>query len=182
MSATKSQLELDLLHERHSGITPSLGGALTEAACVCLDRHHVSPVEIDILCNSEAKTCVADFIKPNRTALSSWANEIDTTEWGAYCVSFAAVEFEERLVVVARAQTLSGADWYVGPIGSDPEDLENCFKLEVSGTDVGNRSTVHSRLKAKIEQAKKGKSKLPAIASVVGFKERLVEIEKVAKI
>jgi hypothetical protein len=111
---------------------------------------------------------------------NAWANNIDATESGAYGVSLAAVEAERKLVAVRRAETLTGADWYVAPEGTTPDDLENCLRLEVSGVDSGGQSVVETRLKQKIEQARKGKSNLPAIASVVGFKERIVAIQTVS--
>jgi hypothetical protein len=104
---------------------------------------------------------------------------IDTTEAGAYCVSLATVEVEEKLVAVKRAETLTGADWYVAKIGTEPEDLENCFRLEVSGTDIGNSNTIQTRLLQKVAQTKKGASNLPALAAVVGFRDRVVAIQRV---
>jgi len=120
-----------------------------------------------------------DFAVPNDRVRKAWNNEIDTTEAGAYCVALAAVEVEESLVAVARAETLTGADWYVAPRGDQPDDLEDCLRLEVSGVDAGSPSDIAARLRQKIEQTHRGKSNLPAIASVVGFKERLILINKV---
>ncbi|MBN1653552.1 MAG: hypothetical protein JXA30_07225 [Deltaproteobacteria bacterium] len=150
-----------------------------EAASVCLDRHHISPVEVEILRSGIRNTRRVEFTKPTDRVLNAWANDIDTTENGAYGVCLAAVEAEEHLVAVRRAETLTGADWYVALIGSAPDDLENCLRLEVSGLDAGNRSDVETRLWRKVEQTKRGASNLPAIASVVGFKERLIAIQKV---
>jgi hypothetical protein len=112
--------------------------------------------------------------------LNAWANDIDTTESGAYGVSLAAVEAEENLVAVRRAETLTGADWYIAPLGTDPGDLEDCFRLEVSGVDAGDRRIIETRLQQKINQTRKGASNLPAIASVVGFKEKAIAIQKVS--
>ena len=176
----RSQLKLDLLHERHTGLTASLGGTFTEAASVCLNRHHVSPVEMAISCSTGSKTRMVEFDKPDVRTLNSWANDIDTTESGAYGVCLAAVEVEEKMVAVRRAETLTGADWYVAPIGSDPDDLENCFRLEVSGIDAGGQSIVDARLKQKVNQTRRGASNLPAIASVVGFKELAIAIQRVS--
>jgi hypothetical protein len=89
------------------------------------------------------------------------------------------VEFEEQLVAVKRAETLTGADWYLSHVGSSPDDLEDCLRLEVSVLDAGTRSDINARLRQKIEQTKKGISNLPAIASVVGFKEKIIAIQKV---
>ena len=71
---------------------------------------------------------------------------------------------------------MTGADYYVAPIGSDVEDLESCIRLEVSGVNAGSKSVVQSRLKVKLEQTAKGLSNLPAMAAVVGFKEKLIAI------
>lgn len=177
--ATKPKLQLDLLHERHLGLTTSISGTFSEAAAVCFNRHHQTPVEIHIDCDGRMETRVIEFAKPDARTLRAWANEIDTTESGAYGVSLAAVEVEESLVAVRRAETLTGADWYVAPIGSDPEDLEGCFRLEVSGVDAGGKSAIKSRLMKKVEQTRRGASNLPAIASVVGFRELAIAIQKV---
>lgn len=177
---TKQTMRVDLLHERHSGLTASIGGTFSEAAAVCFDRHHQTPVEVHIDCDGRKGARVVEFVKPDARTLRAWANEIDTTESGAYGVSLAAVEVEESLVAVRRAETLTGADWYVAPIGSDPEDLEGCFRLEVSGVDAGGQSAIKARLIKKVAQTQRGTSNLPAIASVVGFRELTVAIQKVS--
>jgi hypothetical protein len=40
----------------------------------------------------------------------------------------------------------------------------------VSGTDDGGQSVINGRLRQKLEQASKGRSNLPALASVVAFR------------
>lgn len=177
--ADKPKLPLESLHERHTGLTPSLSGTFFEAASVCLNRHHESPVEFEVSRNGGASTRLVEFQKPDTLVLNAWANDIDTTEHGAYCVCLAAVEVEEQLVAVKRAETLSGADWYVAPVGTAPDDLERCLRLEVSGIDTGGRATIAARLRQKVDQTRRGANNLPAIASVVGFKEKAVAIRKV---
>lgn len=176
---TKRQLRLDALHERHIGLTPSLSGTFFEAASVCLDRHHDSPTILAITSDNGVSERQVDFPTPDARTLAAWANDIDTTESGAYGVCLAAVEVEEQLVAVRRAEKLTGADWYVAPVGSAVDDLEHCYRLEVSGTDAGGQGAVQTRLRQKIEQAKRGSSNLPAIATVVGFKERAIAIKRV---
>jgi len=177
----KKAMKIDMLHERHPGLTASLGGTFTEAASVCLDRHHSSPVEMAIVGSTGSAKHAVEFRKPDQRVLNAWANEIDTTEAGAYGICLAAVEVHEGLVAVRRAETLTGADWYVAPLGDEAEDLESCFRLEVSGVDSGGQAVVDARLKQKIDQTRRGASNLPAIASVVGFKELAVAIHKVSE-
>jgi hypothetical protein len=47
--------------------------------------------------------------------------------------------------------------------------LENAIRLEVSGIDRCNDALLLKRLREKIDQAKRGRSNLPALAVVVGF-------------
>jgi hypothetical protein len=58
------------------------------------------------------------------------------------------------------------------------EDLENWFRLEVSGTSL-DKSIVKNRLKQKVEQTKQGNSNIPAIAAVVGFRAQLILLQTV---
>ena len=78
------------------------------------------------------------------------------------------------LVAVHRAETLTGADYYIARPGDSPHDLEDCQRLEVSGVDRGLQGAVEKRLRAKLDQAAAGRSNLPALAGVVGFRARLV--------
>jgi hypothetical protein len=113
---------------------------------------------------------VVNFTVPDERMRNAHANEIDATETGAYGVSLAAVEAVAGLVAVRRAETLTGADWYIAEVGTDIEDLESCIRLEVSGVNAGVSSDINRRLREKVAQAARGKSNLPAIAAVVGFK------------
>jgi hypothetical protein len=171
-------LPLEDLSTRHPGLTKSVGDTYAEAAAVCMSRHHSAPIDVAAIFHGTAVDCVANWTAPDARTLRAWANEIDATEAGAYGVSLAAVEAIEGLVAIRRAETLTGADYYIAPIGSDPDDLENCLRLEVSGVSVGGKSVVEARLRQKLEQTKKGLSNLPALASVIGFKERLIAIAK----
>ena len=113
---------------------------------------------------------------PDDRVRNAYANAIDTTETGAYAVSLLVIEAVMGLVGVRRAETLTGADWYIAPEGVEIMDLENCIRLEVSGTSAPNTSEINRRLRDKIAQAARGESNLPAIASVVGFQVLQVAI------
>jgi hypothetical protein len=128
------------------------------------------------------KLRAVDFPVPKNDVLNAHANEIDATEMGAYGVSLAAVEVVVGLVAVRRAETQTGADWYMAHDGTNIEDLESCIRLEVSGINAGTSSDVKRRLAQKVEQAARGKSNLPAIASVVGFKVLEVAISPLREI
>ena len=170
----KPKLPFHSMAGRHSGLTQATAEYLTEAARVCLDRHHESPIEFEIS-NAGSKTeAIAEWQKTDDRTRGAWANEIDTTEAGACACTLAAVELSDGLVAVHRAETKTGADYYVAPEGEEPGDLEDCIRLEVSGVDRGNAAAVARRLREKLDQAAAGASNLPAIAGVVGFRAHLI--------
>jgi hypothetical protein len=162
-------LVLEGLDERHPGLTSTVAETYAEAARVCLDRHHKSPILFNIRKGDLSFTASTTWEETNQRTKSAWANTTDATRDGAYCVAIAAVEVTDGLVAVSRAETGTGADYYLGKPGEKLEDLENSLRLEVSGVDQGNMTTVRSRLSQKVKQAQRGDSPLPAIAAVVGF-------------
>lgn len=175
---SKLKLELEGLHRTHPGLTASLAGSYCEAAAVVFCRHHTPPFEIEIVdSGGTVARRVVSLSSPDPRAQAANANANDAITAAAYCVSLAAVEDREQLVAVGRAETGTGADWYVAPRGHDREDLEDCYRLEVSGVESGDMTRVRGRLKQKVAQTRKGVSNVPALASVVGFKERYVVIE-----
>jgi hypothetical protein len=157
------------LSKRHVGVSDGISASYSEAACVCLDRHHTSPTAFKVRDNTKNDVAGVKWIKANRRIANAWANKDDATEAGAYGLALAAIEVMRGLVAIRRAETKTGADYYLGPIGSSLDDLEVSYRLEVSGTDEGGASIIDARLKQKIDQALNGNSNLPAIASVVGF-------------
>jgi hypothetical protein len=157
------------LSERHPGISEGIAMSYSEAVRVCLGRHHTSPVEILVNDNGQTERVGAEWPPPDERIKKAWANKDDATRDGAYGLSLAAVEAMRGLVAVRRAETRTGADYYLAASGGEADDLEASFRLEVSGTDEGGETIILGRLRQKLDQARKGNSNLPAIASVVGF-------------
>jgi hypothetical protein len=166
------------LHERHPGLTESQCGGFEEAASVCLSRHHIPPIILQLPDGQTPDTLKVDWTPPDDRVQRAWNNVDDTTENGAYGISIAALESQLGLMVVARAETRTGADWYLAP-ESNFDDLENAYRLEVSGSDRGSERDLNRRLGEKVEQARRGKSSLPAIACVVGILVRMIRIQSV---
>jgi hypothetical protein len=169
-----SKLPIHDLAERHPGVTRAVSDSYAEAARVCLDRHHISPVDFVLIRGSSVEV-VVDWTATDERTKGAWANETDATEAGAYCIALAAIETTDGLLAVSRSETRTGADYYLG-YSEHLEDLERSCRLEVSGVDAGALSVLQSRLRAKREQAAAGKSSLPAIAAVVGFSAKRVLI------
>ena len=81
----------------------------------------------------------------------------------------ACVELSRGLVAIRRAETRTGADYYVATPSTPSSDLESAVRLEISGTADPNPRILDARLSAKLKQAANGESNLPAMAVVVGF-------------
>lgn len=81
------------------------------------------------------------------------------------------------LFAVARAETRTGADYYLADQSTG--SLERAFRLEVSGVDHGNRKDIERRVSDKVKQTQKPPSNVPAIVAVVGFRERWIAIQQV---
>lgn len=172
----KPILPLENLSERHYGLTSALAESYLEAARVCLNRHHAPPQEFLLQNKDEERNVVVEWTPPDDRTLSAWGNKDDATRDGAYACAIASSEHILGLFTVRRAETLTGADYYVAPVNNQIEDMEECFRLEVSGTDL-DKHELQRRLKVKIRQTLEGKSNLPALAIVVGFRVKQILLQ-----
>lgn len=158
---------------RHPGVSPGVCEAYSEATEVCLSIHHNPPRTVfSIDCCGERTERGLLWRSPDDTAQRTWNNRDDATRDAAYIVSLATVEKELGMVALSRAETRTGADYYVGM--PNAIDLEEAFRLEVSGVDQGDASAIRKRNREKQAQALRGNSCLPAYTSVVGFREAIV--------
>ena len=144
-----------------------------------MNRHHVSPIQVAVVNDDAESSADFEWVTPDARMLGAWANAIDTTEAGAYGCVIACVEEYRGLFAVRRAETGSGADYYVGPAGAGGEDLEDCLRLEVSGVDRGDRREVERRLLQKTQQLRDGQGSLPALAGVMGFSAKVLMVRSV---
>lgn len=171
-----TQLPLASMAQRHHGLTRAIADSYVEAAYVCLERHHPPPVVFEIVHAGQRRQATVNWCVTDARTRGAWANRTDAVEAGAYACAIAAVELTEGLFAVRRAETLTGADYYIAPSGHDPSDLEGCLRLEVSGTSSMKASYVNYQLRKKLTQAAVGRSNLPAIATVVGFAVHMISI------
>lgn len=172
MSVRKPPLpDLAALHLRHPGLYEPLCQAYADAAAICLSECHTSPVEMGIRCGDTA--CIRELAwnEPSQKALASWRNQDEATEQGACSIALATVEAELGMVGLSRAETRTGADFYIAMPG---QGLEQSRRLEVSGTRSSVARDLQVRLRQKIQQARRGRSNLPALACVVGFRVRAI--------
>jgi hypothetical protein len=175
----KLKLVFESLGKRHL-IDGAQLDTCSNAARVRLDVHHPPPSEFQLESRGEAQPVELGWTPSDNLLKRSYLNDEDAKRDGAYAIALAAVEQLENMVGVARCETKTGADYYVMPVGGDPEHfLEDSYRLEVSGSDSEERE-VRYRLKQKQKQASNGKSSLPALAAVVGFRVKLILLEPAA--
>jgi hypothetical protein len=175
---TSPLLPITGMAERHWALTPAQAEHWLEAVRVCLDRHHVSPQDFDVLDDDHESTAHVQWVPADQRCRDALNNQDDTTEIGAYVCAIAAAELLRGLFAVRRAETHTGADYYLAPRGASMDDLEDCYRLEISGTD-GDLGEVRRRVPIKINQARNGKSNLPALAGIVGFRVKRIIMKTV---
>jgi len=176
-----ARLRIEAMHERHRALPPPVDAYFEQAASVCLSRHHAPPVQVTLNDNGTEVLAEVNWTAPDARTLDAWANARVATEHGAYGCVIAGVEELRGLVAVRRADTPTGADYYIGPPGTSQYDLEDCLRLEVSGVDAGDQREVSRRLLQKVQQAREGGSSLPALAGVIGFSARLLMLRDVTE-
>jgi hypothetical protein len=132
-----------------------------------------------MLDNGTASLAEVAWVVPDGRTSDALANVIDATEYGAYGCVIAGVELLRDLFAVRRAETGTGADYYIAPKDSGEQDLEDCLRLEVSGVSEGTVRDVNRRLLEKVAQAQEGHSNLPAIAGVIGFSSKVIMLQDV---
>ena len=97
------------------------------------------PIDLQIARDGRVDTANLAWAAVDSALRAAYANELDSTEWGAYAVVLAVTELLDGLVAVHRAEHRTGADYYVAPQGTELHDLEDCIRLEVSGSDALDR-------------------------------------------
>jgi hypothetical protein len=168
-------LRFENLHPRHP-LDPHQLQGYANAAKVCLEAHHTTPVTFEATSNGATVAYELSWQPVDDMLRRSYNNADDAKRDGAYVIAFAAVEDLAGLVSIGRAETKTGADYYLAPRGSNPEDFERAVRLEVSGTD-GSPTQARARLRQKQQQTRDGTGEEPAIAAVVGFRSKLILVE-----
>lgn len=170
----QQKLDIQGLWERHRGVSRGIASAYSEAVSVCLHKQHSAPVHYDLRDNNDHHEAVVEWEAPTAELIDAWGNDIDVVEWAAYGLALAGMELTRGLVALGRAETKSGADYYLGLADDGPNDLETVKRLEVSGVGAGAEAAIQSRLKKKLLQTAQGASDVPAVASIVGFGTPLI--------
>jgi len=177
---------LDRLHERHPGLTKPVSEAYAEAAYVLLDQFHEPPVDASVgVHDGPNASYQLDWEPTGARQRRAHGNQEDATRDGAYSLVLASAEVHLDLVATTRLMTGTGADYLLDAKGTiqadiDELNLETALRLEVSGIRYCDSAAVLARrLNQKVDQARRGRSSLPAIAGVAAFSRAQVRLRQV---
>jgi hypothetical protein len=105
--------------------------------------------------------------EPTRSMLGAHRNELKNVERAAEAIAI-AIAAHLGFDVVGEAHHGSGSDWLMLPKGEPESDF---YKLEVSGMILKSAESPAARLRAKVEQARRGDWNRPGMAAVVRFED-----------
>lgn len=116
---------------RHRGLLPSTAANYLDAARVCLDGHHTPPQEFTLIDDDNESKALVDWKVTSERDKNAWANQDDATRDGAYAFALAATELLRGLVAIRRAETRTGADYYIALFWSgNCRQTKNVFGLK----------------------------------------------------
>ena len=162
-------------------LTPHRGGAMAEAAAVCLENQgHGEAVELAV------RGFFAEVFKlacPPVTAQMQRAYHDlpEAVEHGSYGIAILLVRELTGLTVVLRTRKGPGFDYWLGPadFSAEPQNfLAPAARLEVSGILKGNKPLIAARVKEKLEQTKSSDGLLPAYVVVVEYSYPCAEVRR----
>ncbi len=175
-------LDLNELMNGLPYITPRWGGAMAEAAGVCLElQRHSQGVLLSVRGNVD-NTHALLWPPVNVQTRRTLADHQEATEYGAMAVAVLLAKNEIGYGVIERSAKGTGIDYWLG----DEEGLpfQRKARLEVSGILSAGEShsdverAVTKRVKAKLKQTQSSSGLLPVYVIVVEFGSPLCEVQK----
>ena len=178
-------LDLNELDAGLPGITPAWGGAMVEAAIVCLlSQGHTPGVQLSTEgCATYGRILTWTPLPNEAQANRAWADSQEATEYGATAIAVLLVKAESGYTVVERSAKGTGFDYWMGHDTDDPP-FQNKAKLEISGireaqgTGTAVRGQVTTRVNQKVEQVARSGLLLPAYVIVVEFGTPIAKVHK----
>lgn len=151
------------------GLTAELGGAMGQAAAVCLDnQNHVSGVSFSVRGDWSRRFSIS-WTGPTEQARRAWGDMQDATEFGACGIAGVLITKVTDLTIVQRSRKGTGFDYWLGNKNNPVDLFQDTARLEVSGILVGDLSTVRTRTNQKLNQITKSNNHLPGYVVVVEF-------------
>ena len=163
------ELELSRLGEGMPGITPECGGALAQAAAVCLENQQHAPGVSMSVDGDYRQVFEVEWKPATEQARRSWSDLQDATEDGACGIAAILVEELAGYTVFKRSWKGTGFDYWLSPKGLERLLFQEQARLEVSGILNGSEADVSRRLREKKAQIEKFEIRLPGFVVIVEF-------------
>jgi len=166
---------LDLASIRNGipALTPVLGGALAEAAAVCLaSRGHDEICNVEVRWQSHMRRCTLLRFLVTESMRRAYRDMQEATELGASAIAILVIRELTEYTAVERSVKGTGFDYWLGvqaAANSNSEPLEHKARLEVSGILHGNQELVELRVREKVRQTRRTAGGYPAFIVVVEF-------------
>lgn len=166
-NAKRKVIDLRELAKGAPALTPALGEVLCEAATMCLEQVHQSPVPMKVQ-GSKKAVFVLSWPAGTAQVRRSYNDLQDATRDGATGIAILLVKKTAGYTVVLRSRKGTGFDYWLGNAGDAL--FQNKARLEVSGILAGGPANIAARKKKKDVQTKRSdKLGLPAHIVVVEF-------------
>jgi hypothetical protein len=164
------RLQLTILQAGVSlGLSSARGGALAEAASVCLAQHS-HPIEVPLMIDG----AITDYytlarLEVDQRGSNSWGDKDEATEDGAMGLALAFIHDQTGYKAV-RSYKGTGIDFWLGESDESGFPFQNKARLEISGDFEGQNSALRQRLRQKERQTEiSDHMNLPAYIVVVEF-------------
>lgn len=132
------------------GLEPHLGGALANAAAVCMNENGHQPGGRLVVSGNYNRSIDLIWQMPSDQIRRSYADLQEATEFGAAGVAIALMNRLGRFVVMQRSRKGKGFDYWIAASTSASGPLfQNCVRLEVSGILTGDDSEFERRVRMK---------------------------------
>lgn len=176
-------LDLNELGNGLPAITPEWGGALAQAAGVCLESQGHRQGVLLRVAGYVNNTYPLDWPLINDQVRRTWADLQEATEYGATAIAVLLVKKEAGYAVVERSAKGTGIDYWLGHEAEGPPfqskaRLEVSGILSVEGSDSDVEKAVAKRVREKRKQTQPSSGSLPAYVVVVEFGSPLGEVQK----
>lgn len=161
------ELDLERLAGGATGLTPTQGAYMAEAAAVCLSRKHPPPVTELRVRGDLVGAHALRFRTLTTNAQAAWGDLDDAVESGACGVAIVLLLARDKSSTVLRSSKGGGFDFWVGP----GPDFQDAARLEVSGI-LSGPARVEGRVQEKVKQIRRDvSSAAPRWVAVVEFSE-----------
>ena len=166
----------DLATGNIPAISPAIGGALAEAAGVCIESKNHAKGVLLTLRGQVNDAFELDWPPISDQARRGWMDHRKATEWGAAAIAALLADDCLPFTLIEASWQGTGFDYWLGDNSEEP--FQRKARLEVSGIRDGDESDVRHRVADKIRQIDRSAHLgLPGYVIVVEFSGLIAQLQ-----